>query len=145
MTAAPPDPALPSAVAEPHGVLLVAAVAVGGAVGAVCRYAVGRVAAHAVPNHVWIGTLAVNLAGCFLIGLAMYAATDRGHLSPALRALLVTGFLGGLTTFSSFGQEAVALGRGEGLPIAALHVSANVLGGLALVWAGRRVGTILLG
>ncbi|NNJ27911.1 putative fluoride ion transporter CrcB [Planctomycetes bacterium LzC2] len=124
---------------------MIAAVALGGAVGAVSRYLVSRYAADRWPAHAWLGTLAVNLAGCFLIGLAMYAAAERGQLSPAVRALLITGFLGGLTTFSTFGHEAVALGRGEGAPIALLHVGANVLGGLALVWAGRRVGTVLLG
>ncbi|MFH5803529.1 fluoride efflux transporter CrcB [Alienimonas sp. DA493] len=139
--AAPP----PADAAATPGVWLIAAVAVGGAAGAVCRYLVSRAAAERFPTHPWLGTLAVNLAGCFLIGLAMYAAADRGRLSPAMRGLIVTGFLGGLTTFSSFGQEAVALVRGERLPVALLQVGANVLGGLALVWAGRRVGTILLG
>ncbi|QDT16109.1 fluoride efflux transporter CrcB [Alienimonas californiensis] len=139
MTAPPADPeATPLA-------LLIVAVAVGGAAGAVCRFLVSRAAAERFPVHPWLGTLAVNLAGCFLIGLAMYAAAERGRLSPATRGLIVTGFLGGLTTFSTFGQEAVSLVRGERLPIALLHVGANVLGGLALVWAGRRVGTILLG
>ena len=137
---APPDPA--AAGASPA--LLIAAVAVGGAAGAVCRYAVGRWTAGRFPEHAWLGTLAVNLAGCFLIGAAMYAAAERGHLSPATRALLITGFLGGLTTFSSFGQEAIALGRGEGFPIAALQVALNVVGGLALVWVGRRVGVAVL-
>ena len=145
MTAPPPEPVPPpEPIATPVG-WLIAAVALGGAAGAVCRYLTSRWAAERFPDHVWLGTLAANLAGCFLIGLAMYAAAERGQLSEATRALLITGFLGGLTTFSTFGHEAVALGRGEGLPIAALHLSANVLGGLALVWAGRRVGTILLG
>ena len=140
MTTPPPDPAAATSPA-----LLVAAVAVGGAAGAVCRYAVGRWAAGRFPEHAWLGTVAVNLAGCFLIGAAMFAAAERGHLSAATRALLITGFLGGLTTFSSFGQEAVALGRGDGFAIAALQVALNVVGGLALVWAGRRVGMALLG
>ena len=103
----PADPAAP-------GWLLVTAVAAGGAVGAVVRYGVSRWAVGRFPEHAWLGTLAVNLAGCFLIGAATYAAAEKGTLSPAARAAVISGFLGGLTTFSTFGLEAVALGRGAG-------------------------------
>ena len=133
----PPDPAGP-------GWLLVSAVAVGGAVGAVCRYGVSRWAAGRFPEHAWLGTLAVNLAGCFLIGAATYAAAEKGTLSPAARAAMISGFLGGLTTFSTFGLEAVTLGRGAGFGAAAVQVGANVGGGLVLVWLGRRLAAAVL-
>ena len=133
----PADPAGP-------GWLLVSAVAVGGAVGAVVRYGVGRWAVGRFPEHAWLGTLAVNLAGCFLIGAASYAAAEKGSLSPAVRAAVITGFLGGLTTFSTFGLEAVTLGRGAGLGVATLHVGSNVGGGLTLVWLGRRLAAAVL-
>ena len=135
-----------TAPADPPTWLLLLAVAVGGAAGACCRFGVGLLAAAAVPRHVWLGTLAVNLTGCLLIGFATYAAAERGGLGPTGRAVAVTGFLGGLTTFSTFGQEAVSLGRGEeGLPVAALHVSLNVGGGLLLVWCGRRLAAAVFG
>lgn len=136
----PVPPTVPPAVpaTDPPVWALLIAVACGGAAGAVCRFGVGLLAAAKVPSHPWLGTLAVNLAGCVLIGFASYAAVGRGILGPTGRAVAVTGFLGGLTTFSTFGQEAVALGRGEeGVPLAALHVSLNVGGGLLLVWCGR--------
>ena len=138
-------PAPPAAVDPPAWVLLLA-VAAGGAAGACCRYGVGLLAAAKVPAAPWVGTLAVNLAGCFLIGFAVSAAAGSGGLSPTARALVVTGFLGGLTTFSAFGYEAVALGRGgSGLPVAALHVGLNVVGGLLCVECGRRLAGAVFG
>ena len=142
----PPTAPPAASAADPPTWLLVAAVAAGGAAGAVCRFGVGAFAAAKIPSHPWLGTLAVNLAGCFLIGFASYAAVGRGILGPTGRAAAVTGFLGGLTTFSTFGQEAVTLGRGEdGLPLAALHVALNVGGGLLLVWCGRRLAGAVFG
>ena len=138
MTPAPPE-------ATPAWALT-AAVAVGGAAGAVCRFGVSVGAAGLFPRAVWLGTLAVNWAGCFAVGAAMYAAAEEEMLSPTVRAVTVTGFLGALTTFSTFGHEAITLGRGkEGLGIALLHVSLNVIGGLVMVWAGRRAGVAALG
>ena len=137
----PPEP--PPVAAPPW--LLVGAVASGGAAGAVCRYAVGRWAAGRFPAHPWLGTLAVNLLGCGLIGFLMYAAAEKGLLSPTTRAAVITGFLGGLTTFSSFGYEAVALGRSHGFGWSAAQVGLNVVGGLVLVWAGRRAGMAAFG
>ncbi|MEM9701921.1 MAG: fluoride efflux transporter CrcB [Planctomycetota bacterium] len=130
--------------ASPPILPLIVSVSIGGAVGAVARFLLSRFAAERFPDHAWLGTLAANLIGCFLIGVGMYAAADLGRLSPTWRALLVTGFLGGLTTFSTFGHEAVALSRGEGWPLAAVHLAANVLGGLTLVWLGRKTGELLL-
>ena len=145
MTPPVPPPPVPPHPDAPMW-LLTAAVAAGGAIGAVCRFAVGLAATARFPQAAWLGTLAVNWAGCLLIGFAVYAAAERGLLSPAVRAVTITGFLGGLTTFSTFGQEAVTLGRGgEGLPVSALHVGLNVIGGLALVWLGRRIGVAALG
>ncbi len=92
-------------------------VAAGGALGAVGRYLVTLMAHRLFGAGLPWGTLAVNLVGCFLIGLVMGWTLDgRSGLSEPARLLLVTGLLGGLTTFSSFGLETVELLRaGRGL------------------------------
>ncbi|MEM8994389.1 MAG: fluoride efflux transporter CrcB [Acidobacteriota bacterium] len=106
----------------------------GGFFGALARHIlstwVQRWAPHAFP----LGTLAVNVIGCFALG-ALMAWLERGA-PPSLRPALGVGFLGALTTFSTFGHETVALlRRGEAL-LAAASVAANVAVGLAAVWLG---------
>lgn len=104
------------------------AVALGGAAGSVARYAV-QAAFRLQPS----GTLAVNLAGSFLIGLcAAWAERGASWLGPWIMA----GFLGGLTTFSGFSLDNLRLLR-EGQAGAALaYVAASVAGGIALAFAG---------
>lgn len=115
------------------------AVGVGGFFGAVLRFGVSSwiQARHAGP---WpVGTWTVNVVGCFLIGLAM-AWVDRGRLPEPARLLLVTGLLGALTTFSTFGWETLELLRRD-LPLHALGtVFANVAVGLALMMLGLWLG-----
>jgi CrcB protein len=91
-------------------------------------------------NHRWalmpLGTLAANLIGGYLVGVAIAVLALPGELSPLWRALVITGFLGGLTTFSAFSVEVVnALARGQ--PLAALATAAlHLFGSLALTAAG---------
>lgn len=117
-------------------------VAVGGALGATLRYLAGvgvlRVFGHsAFP----VPILAVNVLGSFLIGVFVVAAAHRGltHLSP----LVLTGFLGGFTTFSSFSLEAVTLYERGDVGQAALYVSLSVglsiAGLMAGLWLARGV------
>lgn len=115
-------------------------VMVGGSLGAASRYGVSLVAARFWGSHFAWGTLAVNLVGCFLIGL-LFALSDRARfLTPDLRLFLVTGYLGALTTFSTFALETVNAGR-LGLTVQPLaNILANNVGGLALVVLGMRVG-----
>ena len=85
------------------------AVALGGAIGAVTRYGVSGWL-HALTGAAFpVGTLAVNVAGSFVIGLVFQLATDRHIVSPEVRLLLITGFCGALTTFSTFSFETLAL------------------------------------
>lgn len=95
------------------------AVAAGGALGALGRYAV---VAHIVPvtaNRFPWGTLIVNVLGCFLVGVIYVATVEKGLLSPEWRLLLMTGFLGAFTTFSAFALEALHLWQ-YGQPLSAV-------------------------
>lgn len=110
-------------------------VAAGGALGSCTRYLLCRVAACFWPSPA--GTLTVNLIGCLLIGLILGASERCQLLSPALALLLVTGFCGGLTTFSTFSADAQTL-IGTGRSLWALgYVLISVCGGIALTFAGR--------
>ena len=110
-------------------------VGVGGFFGAVVRYLVSGWAQRWMIGPFPLGTLVVNVAGCFALG-ALMAWLDRGLLSPAMRQLLAVGFLGALTTFSTFGYETLDLLRGGEFGLALLSVAANLLVGLLAVWLG---------
>ena len=111
-------------------------VAAGGAAGSVARYLTGLAAARLVPGFP-AGTLAVNVLGSFLIGLAFVWLTGpRAGLSP----LLVAGFLGGFTTFSAFSLDALRLWEGGAPGLAAGYVLASVTLSLAGVAAGVALG-----
>jgi CrcB protein len=115
-------------------------VGAGGFAGSVCRFGVGRLAYGLWPGATLpYGTLAVNVAGCFLIGLLTGWFAGRGGPQPALQLLLFTGFLGGFTTFSAFGYETMALAREVTVPSAALNVVLHLGAGLTAVWAGASV------
>lgn len=111
------------------------AVGLGAAIGAWVRWGLG-----VLMNAAWpllpLGTLLANLIGGYLIGLVMGAVLTGAALSPEARLFLVTGFLGGLTTFSTFSAEATELlFRGE-YAWAATHILTHLLGSLLLTWLG---------
>ena len=120
-------------------------VALGGAAGAAARYGVGVALARWSPAAAlpW-GTWAANLAGCFLIGLALPLLSTPDHPERAgLQLLLVTGVLGGFTTFSSYTAETLGLAL-EGRPgLALVNAAAPVVLGLAAAalgaWIARSV------
>ncbi len=115
----------------------------GGGVGACCRYGLSLAAARlAGPHYPW-GTLAANLLGCLLIGFIADLAARTALVSPEARLLLVTGFLGGLTTFSTYAYESVSAAQGGGgLPAGAVNLLAHNVLGLALVVAGMRLARL---
>jgi CrcB protein len=121
-------------------VLLVMA---GGSIGALSRYGVALLAIRLFGSRFPWGTLIVNLAGCFLIGLS-FALAERGSgvMNPSIRLFFVTGYLGALTTFSTFSVETVtSIQAGDNLVAWPNFLSNNILG-MALVFLGMWVGRI---
>ncbi|HEY0528680.1 MAG TPA: fluoride efflux transporter CrcB [Gemmatimonadaceae bacterium] len=113
-------------------------IAVGGAIGSVARYIVGRAVQGLSGSGFPIGTLAVNIVGCFLIGVFVRFLLNM-QTSPELRALLVVGFCGGFTTFSTFSYEAVGLIEGGDYARAASYVVASVVICILATFAGMAV------
>ncbi|MBX4909750.1 MULTISPECIES: fluoride efflux transporter CrcB [Rhizobium] len=114
-------------------------VAVGGAIGSVLRYFVGQWALRLLgPAFPW-GTLAVNVVGCFVIGVFAELVARKFNASVELRLLLITGFLGGFTTFSAFSLDAISLfERGEAVA-GGLYIAASVGLSMAAVFAGLAI------
>jgi len=112
----------------------------GGSIGALSRYGVSLLAVKLCGSRFPWGTLLVNLAGCFLIGVA-YALAERGSpwMTPSVRVFFVTGYLGALTTFSTYALETTSAAGAEDHVGALLNMAANNLIGLALVLLGAWV------
>ena len=112
------------------------AVVAGGVVGTLIRFGVASwVSAH-WPRHFYLATLAVNLLGCLLIGYLYAFFLARPDISPELRGGLIIGFLGALTTFSSFSLDGLRLLESGQLATAFGYIGVSVLGGLLAAWAG---------
>ena len=118
-------------------------VALGGAAGAAVRYGVAQWAGSRWGWSFPWGTFAVNVTGSLAIGLLMALFIGRAA-DPAYRLLLVTGFLGGYTTFSSFSLETLSLLETRRYGEAALYVGGSVLLGLACCFVGFVVGRLLI-
>jgi CrcB protein len=111
------------------------AVGVGAVLGAWLRWALG-VWLNPVLPELPLGTLAANAVGGLLIGIAIQVFADHPGIPPEVRLLLITGFLGALTTFSTFSAEAVALlGRAQ-WSWAAAHIGSHLVASIALTIAG---------
>jgi CrcB protein len=111
-------------------------VIIGGGAGALFRYLTTLLCLRFFGTGFQFGTVLVNLAGCFLIGVAMAIAERGTMLTPAMRLLFVTGFLGGFTTFSTFAWESVHALRSASFATAALHVLVSNVAGLGLAFVG---------
>ena len=99
-----------------------------GAMGTGTRHLVNVWAAERWGPGFPYGTLLVNLAGCFLIAFLAHLALSSAAFSPTLRLALTTGFLGGLTTYSSFNYETTRLVQGGALGLAAVNLGATLVG-----------------
>jgi CrcB protein len=112
-----------------------AAVAVGAALGAWLRWGLTLFLSH-LHAHIQLGTLVANLVGGYLIGLALGFFETSPALSPVWRLFVITGFLGGLTTFSSFSAEAMVLMQRGHYSWALAHSAVHVLGSIGCCIAG---------
>ena len=120
-------------------------VGVGGFLGSIARYAVSGWATQLThASRFPVGTAVVNITGCLLIGLLAGIAEHAHVMSPATRLFLLTGVLGGYTTYSAFAYETFFLGRVNLTLAAAGNVALQVTLGLAAVWLGARLAAVLV-
>jgi CrcB protein len=111
-------------------------VVLGGGAGSLARYTASLAITDRFGSRFPFGTMAINITGSFLIGLIMTWITERLPGDLTWRPLLVTGFLGGYTTFSSFEWETYTQMRHAGSWLAAANVVGSVALGYAAVWLG---------
>src|SRR5213082_3433295 len=123
--------------------LVAVAVALGGAAGALARYAADRLIEHHLFTVFPWSTFAINASGCLVAGVVVAALVDRHHAPGWLRAGLVVGFLGAYTTFSTFAQETHDLLSGDHVLLGLANAALSVSIGIAAVVAGAAVGRAL--
>ena len=116
--------------------LKIVVVAIGGSIGAAARYVVSTWATERYGSDFPYGTLIVNVVGCFIIGAFMVLVTERVIAHPYWRLLVAVGFVGGLTTFSSFGYETLKLVEDAQFQWAAYNIMTNFIFGFFATWLG---------
>ena len=109
-------------------------VAIGGAIGSVCRYLLSGINVASWP---W-GTFAVNILGSLFIGL-LVGLISKGIVSPEIKLLLVTGFCGGFTTFSTFANESFSMMKAGDVLMMALYIGGSVAIGILAVYVGLQI------
>ena len=117
----------------------------GGALGSACRYALQGWAQRFSDGSFPVGTLTVNVVGCFIIGVLNMLFTGPSPIRIEYRVGVLVGLLGGFTTFSAFGWETFALASEGQLAGAAMNVVLSVTFGMAAVWLGYRLAERLYG
>src|SRR5262245_10669326 len=120
------------------------ALALAGGIGTLARYWLNGLAQRIVRETFPCGTLAVNVVGCFLIGLVMHLVRQGQAMSPDARTFVIVGLLGGFTTFSAFGYETFDLIRDGSILHAGTNAAGNLLLGIGAVWLGTMVGGLIL-
>ena len=115
-----------------------AAILMGGGIGSVLRYAVTLLVTQRVgAGYSWVATMLINVTGSFVIGAVFALAQTRAlGISPLMRMFLMTGVLGGYTTFSTFSLDMVTLVSDGALPLGLLYASGSVLLGFLAAFAG---------
>jgi CrcB protein len=111
-------------------------VMLGGAAGSLLRYVVGTAILTRAAWRFPVGTVLINITGSFTIGLLMTLFTERVSLHPNWRLLLVVGFLGGYTTFSSFEWETLTLVHAGSRWLGLVNAAGSVVFGYLAVWLG---------
>lgn len=119
-------------------------VGLGGFLGSIARYKLGELILHMTAQGRFpLSTLAVNVLGCLVVGVLAGAAERYEMFSPEARLFLFTGLLGGFTTFSAFGLEAMHLIRRNDLGTAALYTGSSLVLGITAVWLGLKLIAML--
>ncbi len=113
-------------------------IALGGALGSTLRYLVSKIISGWWANAFPLGTFSVNILGCLLIGF-LTGLVAEGLLSQDLKLLLITGFCGGFTTFSTFANESLSLMRPGEILTSALYIGLSVAAGVFAVWMGMKL------
>ena len=111
-------------------------VGIGSFVGGSLRMVISKYVQLAVAGSFPLGTMLVNVLGCFLIGIFSSLSSENGAVSPAVRLMLTTGFCGGFTTFSTF---MTLLKGGDGFMISSLYIIASLALGFIALLAGRHL------
>ena len=114
-------------------------VGVGGAVGSMLRYAVQKFFQAQTAAAFPTGTLLVNIAGCFLIGILWSLVSRSLTWNDEMKLLLMTGFCGGFTTFSAFTLEGIGLLKENRTVLFVIYLTASVVGGLLATFIGIRI------
>ncbi|MBA2391337.1 MAG: fluoride efflux transporter CrcB [Ktedonobacteraceae bacterium] len=122
--------------------ILLGAIGLAGALGAVARYLFGRFMAERIPSPFPLGTFIINISGAFLIGL-LFALTTKKVLASTTQSILATGFMGGFTTFSTLNWETVQLGRSGNTTLSSLYLGGTYVLGLCAVILGIMLGQVL--
>lgn len=118
-------------------------VGLGGGIGAVTRYLVSSWTVGRFGPDFPYGTLLVNVAGCFVIGFFLVLVADKFTVRSEWRLFVTTGFLGGLTTFSSFSYETMKLLEDADATLALYNILANCLIGFFATWVGMHAARYL--
>ena len=128
---------------SPYGLPQLLFVGLGGFIGSVGRFVMAGLANRFSPALGFpLGTLTVNVIGCFLIGLIHGLAETRSLLGPDTRVFLFIGVLGGFTTYSTFGFESLTLLKDGAFLRATANILLHIFVGLAAVWAGDTLGRL---
>ncbi|MCH2570391.1 MAG: fluoride efflux transporter CrcB [Planctomycetes bacterium] len=122
------------------------AIGAGGCVGAIGRYAISRYVIYLFPQSDFpYCTLVVNVLGCLLMGILTAVMDVRPLVNAEIRPLLVVGFLGAFTTFSTFGYETLHSLEAENYLGSTANICTNVVLGILAVWSGRSLVQMLMG
>ena len=120
-------------------------VAIGGAAGALCRYGLCGLVNMIIKPELKLGTIAVNLLGCFLMGLLLSVFHSRISISDNIKLMVLTGFLGAFTTFSTYTLESVSYMLDGKILLAAANIVISTVISLPLLFLGMKLGSSTIG